>query len=100
MLALQQDRPTFRSLVVVQRDLDTEQLFWVPVAEAYPDLGDAYLAHISDPMDFRTIEEERMLYYTSITELQDDLILVFRNCMDFNEPDSPVYETARYVSTK
>jgi Bromodomain len=83
--------------LVIQRDLDAEQLFWVPVAEAYPDLGDAYLAHISEPMDFRTIEEERLLYYTSITQLQDDLILVFRNCMDFNEPDSPVYETARYV---
>jgi Bromodomain len=82
----------------MQRDLDTEQLFWIPVAEAYPDLGDAYLAHISEPMDFRTIEEERLLYYSSITQLQDDLILVFQNCMDFNEPDSPVYETARYVN--
>ena len=49
-------------------------------------------------MDFRTIEEERLWHYQSITELQLDLILVFSNCMTFNDTDSPLYHTAKYVA--
>ena len=69
----------------------------MPVVEAYPDLQQSYLQHIATPMDFRTIEEERLWYYRSITELQHDLILVFSNCMEFNDTDSPLYHTAKYV---
>ena len=39
---------------------------------------------ISNPMDFRTIEEDRIHYYSSITELQKDLTLVFGNCIKYN----------------
>lgn len=42
------------------------------------------------PMDFRTIEEERLPDYGNISELQDDLILTFRNCCEFNS-DNPEY---------
>ena len=48
-------------------------------------------------MDFRTIEEERLWHYRSISELQIDLVLVFSNCMDYNDDDSPLCHTAKYV---
>ena len=49
-------------------------------------------------MDFRTIEEERLLVYHSVAELQEDLILVFGNCINYNEQNSPLAVTARYVN--
>lgn len=45
-------------------------------------------------MDFRTIEEERLQMYRSIRELQQDLVLTFRNCMQFN-PDGEYHELAK-----
>jgi Bromodomain len=75
--------------------LDRENIFSIPVVEAYSDLEESYLAQISHPMDFRTIEEERLKVYKSITELQEDLVLVFRNCMEYNKPGSELFETAR-----
>ena len=78
--------------------MDEDQLFHTPVIEAYPELQKSYLQHIATPMDFRTIEEERLWHYQSITELQLDLILVFSNCMTFNDTDSPLYHTAKYVT--
>lgn len=64
--------------------MDEDKLFEVPVFEAFPEIKHQYQQVVSKPMDFRTIEEERIHYYTSITELQDDLILVFSNCILFN----------------
>jgi hypothetical protein len=61
----------------------------------YPELNEVYLEQIVQPMDYRTIEEERLWYYQSITELQADLFLVFNNCMEFNDPESPLYCTAK-----
>jgi len=74
---------------IIQREKDESDLFEIPVAEAYPDAADDYLAAIPFPMDFRTIEEERLLVYCSVEELQEDLILVFGNCINYNEQDSP-----------
>ena len=68
-----------------QRELDELDLFAAPVIEMCPDLEKAYLRKVKNPMDFRTIENERLDDYTSITELQDDLILTFRNCCVYNE---------------
>jgi Bromodomain len=59
-------------------------VFSSPVVEAYPEIADSYLEVVEEPMDFRTIEEERLPAYNSIRDLQDDLILTFRNCMTFN----------------
>jgi hypothetical protein len=64
--------------------LDEDRLFVTPVIEAVPDLRKSYTAKIKYPMDFRTIREERIPVYMSIQQLQDDLILVFRNCAIFN----------------
>ena len=38
-------------------------------------------------MDFQTIEHKRLGTYEHIAELQDDLILTFRNCCVFNEKE-------------
>jgi WD40 repeat protein len=68
-------------------DLDSDNVFAIPVAEAFPEVASSYGEVIEQPMDFRTIVEERMPMYQSILELQDDLILVFRNCIQFNNDD-------------
>jgi Bromodomain len=64
------------------------------VIESFPEQADAYLASISNPMDFRTIKEDRLHVYKSILELQEDLIIVFSNAMDYNEPGSAFHELA------
>jgi hypothetical protein len=69
-------------------DDDTAGLFSKPVIEAHPAIADAYLNTIYTPMDLRTIEEDRVNAYSSIHMLQDDLILMFRNCCVFNGNDS------------
>lgn len=63
--------------------------------EAYPSIQDEYLAAVSCPMDFRTIREDRIQLYRSITDMQEDLILVFGNCMTFNEEGSALETYAR-----
>jgi len=74
--------------------LDEEGLFSKPVVEQAPGLREIYLATIESPMDFRTIEEDRSQYYETIQELQDDLILIFRNCATFNNPSSEYHSFA------
>lgn len=61
----------------------------------HPELAKEYLSIIEEPMDFRTIEEERLLRYTSIQELQQDLMLVFNNCMAYNEGENSIHSSAR-----
>lgn len=70
---------------------DEDNIFKAPVAEVYPEVAATYLKTIEHPMDLRTIEEERIHLYESITRLQDDLILMFRNCCTFNAPGSDLW---------
>ena len=65
----------------------------MPVIEAHPDIMDDYLAIIKEPMDFHTIEEN-LSQYTHIHEMQDDLVLTFRNCCEFNGENSDLYAQA------
>ena len=67
-----------------QRELDTLELFSRPVCEAYPVIAEAYLSVVETPMDFQTIQDERLSKYEHISELQDDIILTFRNCCVYN----------------
>lgn len=83
------------SKTLVQMELDEDNLFKMPVVKAFPEVGEAYLQRIASPMDFRTIEEERIHRYRSIRELQEDLVLVFGNCMEYNGEGTDYYETAR-----
>ena len=64
--------------------MDEGNIFQTPVLEAFPDIENEYLKVVPQPMDFRTIVEERLHYYRSITELQQDLLLVFQNCIAYN----------------
>ncbi|GAX10550.1 bromodomain and WD repeat domain containing protein 1/3 [Fistulifera solaris] len=73
------------------RVFDEEKLFEEPVVEQYPDIADSYQSVIKEPMDFRTIEEERLPRYRSIQDLQRDLMLVFNNCILFNQEQLPEY---------
>ena len=66
-----------------QRELDTNGIFSVPVIESCPEVAKEYLQKIEEPMDFRTIED-RLPSYEHIAQMQDDLILTFRNCCTFN----------------
>jgi WD40 repeat protein len=86
-----------KSLLQKLGDLDSDNVFAIPVTEAFPEVGSSYGEVIEQPMDFRTIVEERMPMYQSIQELQDDLILVFRNCIEFNnnDPSSPYVGLAK-----
>jgi hypothetical protein len=77
------------------RVLDTEEIFAMPVAEAYPEVAAAYNAVIEDAMDLRTIEEDHIHMYESIKELQQDLILIFRNCCTFNVANSEYWHFAK-----
>lgn len=73
-------------------------MFEEPVVEQYPDIAESYQSVIKEPMDFRTIEEERLPRYRSIQELQQDLMMVFNNCILFNREQLPEYANkARYV---
>tara|TARA_B100001142_G_C14021316_1_gene534448 strand:- start:13 stop:369 length:357 start_codon:yes stop_codon:yes gene_type:complete len=83
-----------KKIVGALKELDTDGLFTTPVPEAFPEIADAYLAAIPEPMDFRTIVEERISMYYDMQELQDDLIKVFRNCCTFNGEGTDYYHYA------
>ena len=70
------------------REKDTERAFAVPVLESFPELSDAYEAAVHNPIDLRTIEEDRLPRFSSIRSLREDLILMFRNSCTFNEVGS------------
>ena len=64
--------------------------------ETYPGISAEYQELIEEPMDFRTIEEDRLPRYRSIRELQQDLMLVFNNCIYFNQSkNNELAEVAR-----
>jgi hypothetical protein len=68
--------------------MDADGIFAIPVVEAVPSIKKAYLARIKHPLDFRAIKEDRVHSYQEIRELQDDLIQIFKNCVEFNGTDS------------
>lgn len=64
------------------------------MAEQYPLDAAEYFKHVTDPMDFRTISTKRVPRYKHITELQEDLIKVFHNCILYNGETSDFFEYA------
>mmetsp|Transcript_12541 Transcript_12541/g.19091 ORF Transcript_12541/g.19091 Transcript_12541/m.19091 type:complete len:114 (-) Transcript_12541:956-1297(-) len=76
------------------RAMDSDGIFAAPVTELNPTIASEYLKKIKNPMDFRTIMEDRKPQYQKISELQDDLILTFDNCCVFNEGDKVYYDHA------
>ncbi|GKY96173.1 hypothetical protein MPSEU_000577100 [Mayamaea pseudoterrestris] len=76
---------------------DMEGIFAVPVAEAFPEVAKDYLKTIKEPMDFRTIREDRLPWYHSADQLRVDLLLIFDNCIAYNEDDSEFAALARLM---
>ena len=83
-----------KRILKVCAEADSEGLFTTPVVEAFPEVADSYLSVVSEPIDFRTIEEERLPAYQDMHELQEDLIKVFRNCCVFNGEGTDFYHYA------
>lgn len=72
--------------------VDEEGWFAVPVAE---DAAPGYIAAILRPMDLGTMRARaERRGYRSVTELQDDLLLILANCISYNSPDSVYTEAA------
>ena len=63
--------------------------------EQFPQIKKEYLSVIDKPMDFRSIEDHRLSSYNEISELQDDLILIFENCCMYNEVGSSYWEYSK-----
>jgi len=84
---------------VLRRISDNDELdtFAKPVFEAHPAITDVYLSVIENPIDLRTIREERIHYYNSIHMLQEDLVLMFRNCCTFNAPNTEFWIMAKVL---
>ena len=71
-----------------QANVDEDGIFAEPVVEAFPEIARDYKKVVKNPMDFRTILEDRLPIYKSIRECQQDLILIIQNCMTFNVENS------------
>jgi Bromodomain len=78
-----------KSILSELRKLDTEGNFNGPVTDLFPEIRDSYFSMISTPMDFTTIESEMLPNYESIFEFEENLILVFENCIQFNGDKNP-----------
>ena len=72
---------------------DTDGIFHRPVVDTNPELAEHYLKKIEHPMDLQTIRD-KISSYRVISELQDDLIIMFKNCYDFNTKKSGLKEYA------
>ena len=81
--------------ISTQEVQDADGIFAIPVAEAFPEAVKEYRKVIKKPMDFRTIREDRLPWYKSADELRDDLLLVFGNCIAYNDDDSEFSAMAR-----
>ena len=77
---------------------DVDEVFHKPFIEQYPEIAQNYLKRIDTPMDFHTIIHKRMKAYRLVSELQDDLILIFTNCLTFVEDGSYYEKYAMYVT--
>ena len=71
--------------------LDVENVFRYPVIQIYPAIASSYVKFIEKPMDFETIKQERLQDYVQITDLQEDLELIFKNCCRYNEEKSALW---------
>lgn len=85
------------AVVAKMSEYDHDNVFSAPVVEAYPEIAASYLKTIKRPMDLRTIAEERIHSYESIAKLQDDLMLMCRNCCTFNGHESELWQYGKTI---
>ena len=80
---------------------DVDEVFHKPFIEQYPEIAQNYRKRIDTPMDFHTIMHKRMKTYRLVSELENDLILMytnFLNCLTFVEDASYYEKYAMYVT--
>lgn len=54
-----------------------------------------YNLHIKNPMDFGTIKQKSSAYnYGTPYDIHEDILLIFSNCMYYNEPNSDFHKAA------
>lgn len=81
------------------RDTPWSQGFLYPVVEAYPDIAESYLRIIKHPMDLSTVEEKLRAgrYRNDPRKLDQDIQLIFKNCLTYNQEFSGVYKSAKQL---
>jgi hypothetical protein len=76
---------------------DAEGIFHAPVTKLYPEIARDYMKKVKTPLDFATIRNERLQKYRVVSDLQNDLTLVFRNCCTYHKVNTVYWEYAMYV---
>mmetsp|Transcript_18791 Transcript_18791/g.43728 ORF Transcript_18791/g.43728 Transcript_18791/m.43728 type:complete len:112 (-) Transcript_18791:100-435(-) len=80
-------------------DLDESGIFAEPVPDDVPDY-DGHLALIgTERMDLGTMKKQSRRY-KSVAALRDDLTMMLRNCMTYNEPDSIFFAVAEMIAVQ
>ncbi|KAG2222904.1 hypothetical protein INT45_013535 [Circinella minor] len=73
-------------------EMDKKELFRFPVT---PDVAPDYAEIIDTPMSFADILEKFSLHeYTSLEQVENDIMLIWKNCMAYNKPETLYYRTA------
>ncbi|KAF8949519.1 nuA3 HAT complex component nto1 [Haplosporangium gracile] len=72
--------------------LDRQKYFAYPIsAEEVQDYHDV----IKNPISFQTINEKLVAHkYQSVDEFSDDVRLIYKNCITYNNADTPYYRSA------
>lgn len=91
-------RPILQDGLTYLFSIDTDRIFHDPVTE---ELVPGYKDYIPWPMDFRTMQNilnndnlNTGYIYHSLEAFDGDVIRIFRNCRNFNGPESPYTEYA------
>ncbi|GAX74098.1 hypothetical protein CEUSTIGMA_g1547.t1 [Chlamydomonas eustigma] len=80
------DRASLEKILNKIQAKDLRKIFYYPVTEA---VAPNYFNIIQQPMDFSTMHSKLAQgMYTSWDQLQEDLDLIFNNCMTYNPPGS------------
>ncbi|KAI9485157.1 hypothetical protein BDB00DRAFT_87978 [Zychaea mexicana] len=73
-------------------DADKKELFRFPVT---PDVAPDYSEIIDTPMSFAEILEKFSAHeYTSLEQVESDIMLIWKNCKTYNKPETLYYRTA------
>jgi len=86
-----------RAIIQSLIEMDHDAVFDAPVIEKFPSLKETYLKMVSKPMDFLTIEKS-IRKYQNIQDLQQDILLVFKNCCLYNGQQSDIGKYAITMS--
>lgn len=93
-----QKRETMNILEKLEEDEDVLAMFCAPVdTRRYVD----YLQMIEVPMDFSVIRKRiKSNYYTNVRSVKADIMLVYDNCIKYNQDDTDVAGTADKMMTE